>query len=1432
MDKRSGQITVKIASTESGLHGALVSVTRAADSQLSMQKQRRKTEACHAQWDRGCRKNVAEGTLQETNMQSLNLILVVLALAGTSSGCKYFCKSPVTQEYECCDDGNPYYNPEEDEGVAAEVVPVDLPAEIPAGPSSNCFYYCAYEGEVYCCGDVSRPSEYNDSDYEPLSPTNTTSHDPPDSSPPPPPILSLTDATRPRPSPSSDQRFSPGLASHSQSDPLLNGTLDSKIFSSSSADSRNSLLTLSLVQKMDRSGTPSLSSTHNYLRLPLHLLKNPALAKGHNAHPVQPTAKPTAWSPPFSEATPIRVKTKQTTESSSFIAPFTNIFSFMNFTMDIPDILAGFGIGTGTTTPAPAPSKPPEANPNEKMVDVALRLSTIGREDTAVYIHKNEKDSWIPILTSVPTDSSASFTSALDLDHLPPGTIISVHKPSELMDALTSGTSFSHKPLQDFGNPEKLSIFSDTSSSGSELSHGQIHSKSHSPIYYPTHVPEFSYVPPGALQDSLENEASKVSYHVPPESTLNVSPILPVQEPSGSPIGSSYSSFAGPSHVGSSYSPPHPSPVPTPHFPSAYNPSSFGGPAEAPPYSPIFPASDQELPHFRKPSIIAEVPPLEMVPPPMEPPSVNMVPPPPSRYTPEIDLTEDEVNELIDSVFCHCEPEDPCDCQELNDLILVFPPKPMEPYVFLPLDSLSSPSLSNRLPSLTKPISHHSKTLPEASIHSPQHHSQVYPTGPSVHPYSGTISKQYHPAQQPAPVYKPREPTHPPAPVYKQVETAYQPAPVYKHAAPTHVPAPVYQHKAPSHQQAPTFPHAALPNHQPAPVHFPGVPISPTAFSVTGPLSFETDAFTLEVTSGEGGSKEFTSQELQSNSVEYPSSFETPELSHLLNLRGSAASLHPGHRLPSHFANHGSQSFVAKRESQPSQDTRSYPPQYPASYSLDSSPSQAIAFRSHPQSNSFYHRPAKPPQAVSPPKASPQPSSFHRPQVKSKQPEPQPQSPPQKDAQLFSIQTVPLDSFHQIVAPQYFHEKPVIQIMPETPPPKTFQVTTPTPPSTTPAPQRERRPGPRIIPQRHQSYTAAMLEALARNHALSTHSKVPSSGLRNKLSIAQLLSSAAHHSSASRVTSDYSNIAIANQRPPSPSSTPAPTPTSPNKDVANHSRNTPAPSPLPSSPSSSSSSSPTLHHLRRPTPRPGSRSPPTADKEIIRKIPSPPSSLPSQSASSSSPSSSSPSSSKSSSGSTPRLPSPSPSPLPPSLQPSLTVQSYSVSASVSSSASPHVQSYHSSSLSYPPSRSSSASSSYSPSSQSSPSVHSHSRATKSSPISPSRALDSSLSPLRKSTGTSTTPSISTTPSLSPSSPQPPSSSSSPPSSSSSSSSSSPSKSSSSPSKSSSPPQLTKSSPSSPPKPSSLSSKLKLASVSPSPSSSLSSSSSLPSSSSS
>lgn len=108
-------------------------------------------------------------------MQSLNLFLL-LVVVSSASACTYFCKAPGKFEYECCDDGNPYFTPETDEtsgddSVAAES---EEKTEVDSTPDSNegsqatvgCFYYCAYKGEVYCCGDSSRPIPESHDNHE------------------------------------------------------------------------------------------------------------------------------------------------------------------------------------------------------------------------------------------------------------------------------------------------------------------------------------------------------------------------------------------------------------------------------------------------------------------------------------------------------------------------------------------------------------------------------------------------------------------------------------------------------------------------------------------------------------------------------------------------------------------------------------------------------------------------------------------------------------------------------------------------------------------------------------------------------------------------------------------------------------------------------------------------------------------------------------------------------------------------------------------------------------------------------------------------------------------------------------------------------------------------------------------------------------------
>ncbi|XP_068236617.1 uncharacterized protein [Palaemon carinicauda] len=110
-------------------------------------------------------------------MQGVKFVILLVALS-SASACKYFCRKPGTFEYECCDAGNPYFPSEEvtppEEGnteqasesdAATEVAVADAVTDavpesslkIVTHPPSNCYYYCAYDGKVYCCGDASQP---------------------------------------------------------------------------------------------------------------------------------------------------------------------------------------------------------------------------------------------------------------------------------------------------------------------------------------------------------------------------------------------------------------------------------------------------------------------------------------------------------------------------------------------------------------------------------------------------------------------------------------------------------------------------------------------------------------------------------------------------------------------------------------------------------------------------------------------------------------------------------------------------------------------------------------------------------------------------------------------------------------------------------------------------------------------------------------------------------------------------------------------------------------------------------------------------------------------------------------------------------------------------------------------------------------------------
>ncbi|XP_045121844.1 uncharacterized protein LOC123510623 [Portunus trituberculatus] len=96
----------------------------------------------------------AEGSLgtREVKMRC-EILLLVVAVVGRASACKFYCKNPVSGDYVCCDDGNPFLVLESEEEQEPEVYP---PYEYPPS-GTGCVYYCAYEGSTYCCADTSVP---------------------------------------------------------------------------------------------------------------------------------------------------------------------------------------------------------------------------------------------------------------------------------------------------------------------------------------------------------------------------------------------------------------------------------------------------------------------------------------------------------------------------------------------------------------------------------------------------------------------------------------------------------------------------------------------------------------------------------------------------------------------------------------------------------------------------------------------------------------------------------------------------------------------------------------------------------------------------------------------------------------------------------------------------------------------------------------------------------------------------------------------------------------------------------------------------------------------------------------------------------------------------------------------------------------------------
>ncbi|KAK7078486.1 hypothetical protein SK128_015508, partial [Halocaridina rubra] len=470
----------------------------------------------------------------------------------------------------------------------------------PTHPPSRCYYYCAYDGEVYCCGDDSRPSEYKSSDKKTLSTISVKLPDPPKSDKQQPYIKNVT------------------------------------------------------------IGIDSSEPLPNYIRLPLNLLQWPASSPIHDSIPGDPPDNQ-----PLSPSTINQIvdgetlsETESSGEDSSLFSPLSSLLAFMDFSaidlpsMEFPPIFPGFQARTPkpeeshSTTEIPsivAPLPKSEGPVLENLVHEIKFSNNQKREaDSSSSEHEDnisEPSIWLPILTKTPALNEVSRTKPASFHNLPSGTVISVHKPSTFLSSLASGGPI----VIDDDTKIKSIDLSDRLVLNSQVNQPTSPTLIQSPQQYPTlHSHDFtqSFVeqPAPSLPLPINSHPYSLLEPYPPNS-----PFAPVKPPAV--VGDFISGFA-----------------PMPAEPLSYD---------------------------------------------MIPPSYDMVPPPlpkPRIPPPQPDFDVNELDELLNSIFCECEEDEngnikeECECGDLQDLVLVFPPKPLEPYIFVPLSALPSKHSSDSIP--------------------------------------------------------------------------------------------------------------------------------------------------------------------------------------------------------------------------------------------------------------------------------------------------------------------------------------------------------------------------------------------------------------------------------------------------------------------------------------------------------------------------------------------------------------------------------------------------------------------------------------------------------------------------------------------------------------------------------------------------------------
>ncbi|XP_068236615.1 uncharacterized protein [Palaemon carinicauda] len=439
-------------------------------------------------------------------------------------------------------------------------------------------------------------------------------------------------------------------------------SLPAKLFDSSNPKVDNS--TLPNVTKID-----SPKPLRNFLRLPLHLLQRPTATQSSNSIPADDPGPGQA-----SKVSLARLKEVSSPESKmsseettgSLFGSLSSLFSFIDLpNLDFPeiDLPNFFSSGSLATTPASVvTNSTPQYHDTEQIPkpNQSISQAPVIRKSNNHKRHITEKSSSVDSL-------GFSRNKLVLLEDLPRGTIISVHKPSTFLSSLASGGPI---VLDDETEIRNIDISSIT-----EAQHpNPIYSDQ---VFTPLSYDTVQYPVSSLPHVALDGVASKTRNHVLIPSGFNTPNIpitsfpsyaeLPVASTGPYPIGSPFAPSVPP-QVGNTHH--HVHSVPLPNEPQSYD---------------------------------------------VLPPSYEMVPPPPipgyeSQNRSNLQLQQqstfemESLENILKSIVCECEnsehgtPEGNCNCDEPHNLVLVFPPKPNKPYMFVPLKTIPEKLSSNSIP--------------------------------------------------------------------------------------------------------------------------------------------------------------------------------------------------------------------------------------------------------------------------------------------------------------------------------------------------------------------------------------------------------------------------------------------------------------------------------------------------------------------------------------------------------------------------------------------------------------------------------------------------------------------------------------------------------------------------------------------------------------